>query len=187
MGGLLALQRDEAHIAPIHLLDPADGSYNTRFIAKYLPDRAITLVKGVRRIQGLMVRKGNPLQIRGIRDLPGKKYVNRPKSAGTRLLFDMLLTQERIDPRDIPGYTNEKFTHTAVAAAVKAGIADAGMGICSAAARMDLDFVPLCEEEYDFAIPDSFLDHPGVKAFLQVLESEEFRQRLDRMGGYVKP
>jgi putative molybdopterin biosynthesis protein len=187
MGGIMAIKRGEAHIAPVHLLDESDGSYNTTYIKKYLPEKQLTLIKGVRRMQGLMVRKGNPENIRGIKDLLGKQYVNRQKSAGTRILFDMLLKKEGIDPQNIAGYTNEQLTHTAVAVAVKEGNADAGMGIYSAAVRLGLDFIEICEEEYDFIIPDRYIGLPAVQDFLCVLHSGIFWERAARMGGYKKP
>ena len=49
---------------------------------------------------------------------------------------------------------------------------------------MGLDFIPVGNEEYDFAIPQRFLQLPQIKAFLEVLTSESFRQKLDELGGY---
>ena len=80
--------------------------------------------------------------------------------------------------------TNEEFTHTAVAALVKADNADAGLGIYSAAKMYDLDFIPICNEEYDFIIDNSFINDSKVKAFISVLKSEKFRSRIDELGGY---
>ena len=34
MGGLMALKRGEAHMAPVHLLDEATGEYNIAYIKK---------------------------------------------------------------------------------------------------------------------------------------------------------
>lgn len=51
--------------------------------------------------------------------------------------------------------TGEAATHMAVAAAVGSDGADAGMGILSSAKAMDLDFIPIGPEEYDFAIPQA--------------------------------
>ncbi|MHB1483919.1 MAG: molybdopterin biosynthesis protein [Saccharofermentanales bacterium] len=187
IGGIMAIKRGETHIAPVHLLDINDGSYNTSYIDSYIPEMKVTLVKGVKRLQGLIVPKGNPKKIHGIGDLADKIYVNRTRNAGTRILFDMLLQKEGIDPGDITGYNNEQLTHTAVAAAVKAGNADAGMGIYSAAARMDMDFIGLCEEDYDFIIPDEYLALPAVMEFLEVIRSGEFWERTAAMGGYDKP
>jgi putative molybdopterin biosynthesis protein len=187
MGGLLALMRGEAHLAPTHLLDEQSGEYNAAFIGRILPGRNIALIKGVQRIQGLIVAKGNPLAIRGIEDLPGKHYINRQRGAGTRVLLDYLLQQAGMAPTDIEGYEREATTHMAVAAAVNSGGADAGMGVLSAARALDLDFVPVGPEEYDFAMPAEFLELPATLAFLEVLHSEAFRARLGELGGYAWP
>jgi putative molybdopterin biosynthesis protein len=49
---------------------------------------------------------------------------------------------------------------------------------------MGLDFIPVGVEEYDFAIPQKFLEVPAVKAFIEILQSEEFQSRLGELGGY---
>lgn len=72
-------------MAGCHLLDTADGSYNKAFIRKYFPKGGVKLVSCVGRQQGLMVAKGNPLQIRKFADIAkgGVRYVNRQKGSGT--------------------------------------------------------------------------------------------------------
>lgn len=185
MGGLMALRRGEAHMSPIHLLDEETGEYNAAYVKKMFKE-PMALIKGVHRIQGIMVKKGNPLGVKGIADLAGSeiRYVNRQRGAGTRVLFDYKLKQEGIDPETITGYDREMATHMAVAAAVASDGADAGMGVLSAAKAMGLDFVEVAPEEYDFAIPAKYLGLPHVKAFIDILKSEEFRARLDELGGY---
>ena len=111
-------------------------------------------------------------------------YVNRQRGAGTRVLFDYKLKEAGIDPESINGYAREMATHMAVAAAVASDGADAGMGILSAAKAMDLDFIEVAPEEYDFAIAARPLELPHVKAFIEILRSEDFRNRLEELGGY---
>ena len=48
----------------------------------------------------------------------------------------------------------------------------------------DLDFIPICNEEYDFIVNENYIDDDKVKAFFEVLHSAEFRNRLEEMGGY---
>ena len=190
MGGLMALKRGEAHLAPIHLLDEITGEYNVSYL-KRLFNEPMALIKGVHRIQGIMVKSANPMGIHTLEDLAhtaadGSKirYVNRQRGAGTRVLFDYKLKQLGIAPEDINGYEREMATHMAVAAAVASDGADAGMGVLSAAKSMGLDFIPIGPEEYDFAIPQRFLDLPQVQAFIEILKSDEFKTRLDELGGY---
>ena len=186
MGGILALSRGEAHIAPIHLLDEETGEYNTSYIKKYLGNRKIALVKGVKRQQGFIVAKGNPKNIRTIEDLARKEvtFVNRQKGSGTRILTDYLLKKNSIDSSLIKGYDRDMTTHMAVAAAVSAGTADVGVGVFSAAKAMGLDFIPIGYEEYDFAVPEQFMETEMIRAFLEVLRSEDFKKILEELGGY---
>ena len=185
MGGLMELKRKEAHLAPIHLLDEETGEYNLSYIRRLFGSGKIALIKGVGRTQGILVKKGNPLGIKGIEDLPGCRYVNRQRGAGTRVLFDYKLKQLGIAPEQINGYEREAATHMAVAAAVGSDGADAGMGILSAAKAMDLDFIPVGPEEYDFAVPLEYLELPHIKAFIEILKMDEFHKRLDELGGYT--
>lgn len=71
-----------------------------------------------------------------------------------------------------------------MAAQIAAGTADAGLGIYSAAKLYGLDFIPVCQEQYDLLVLRSALEMPVVKAFLSVLESEAFRLRLEALSGY---
>jgi putative molybdopterin biosynthesis protein len=184
MGGIMAVKRGEAHLGGVHLLDEASGGYNRSYVRKYIPEGGVRLLRCVQRSQGLMVARGNPLGIRGIEDLANLRYVNRQKGSGTRILLDYLLKQRSLDSKQIKGYEREELTHTAVAAAVAAGTADAGMGILAAARIYDLEFIPICEEEYDLLIAEESLNNPQFQRFMQALQSEELKQRLEAMGGY---
>lgn len=186
MGGIMALRRGEAHIAPIHLLDEASGRYNEEYIKRYLSNVEMVLIKGIKRIQGIMLKKGNPKAIKDFKDLVREdvQFVNRQKGAGTRILLDYILTQKGITADNISGYEREMTTHMAVAAAVASGSADAGLGVLSAAKAMHLDFIPVGNEEYDFAVPVSYLKLPMIELFIEMLKSEEFAKELELLGGY---
>ena len=185
LGGLMALQRGEAHITPTHLLDEETGVYNESYIRSLFPGEEMVLVKGVGRIQGLMVAPGNPLGIKGVEDLTRVRFVNRQRGAGTRVLLDYRLKQAGIAPEDVEGYDAEAATHMAVAAQVECGEADCGMGVYSAAHAMGLDFIPVGEEEYDFAMRPETLEMPEMKSFLRLLTGDEFKAELDKLGGYT--
>ena len=185
LGGLMALRRGEAHLTPSHLLDEKTGVYNESYIRTLFPGEKMVLVKAVRRIQGFIVAKGNPLGITGIEDLTRVQYVNRQRGAGTRVLLDYMLSRAGIPKEAVRGYDAEAATHMAVAAQVAGGEADCGMGVYSAAHAMGLDFIPVGEEEYDFVMRKDSLEMPEVKCFLKLLGSEAFRKKLDELGGYA--
>lgn len=181
--GLLALKRRESHIAMTHLLD-STGTYNTEVIKQLFSDEPMVLIKGVKRIQGLIVQPGNPLNILTIQDIVNHRFVNRQRGAGTRVLLDFWLKQFNINPELINGYDKELNTHLAVAAAVQSGIADCGLGVYSAAKIMGCDFIPLGEEDYDFICRKEFLENDMMKQFLISLKSDSFKQICTQLGGY---
>ena len=187
MGGIMAIRRGEAHAAGCHLLDTETGEYNTAFIKKYFPKGGVKLLRCVGRQQGLMLQKGNPLGIEKFADIarPGLRFVNRQKGSGTRIITDYLCKKEGLAPEAIYGYDREELTHTSVAAQLASGSADAGMGIYSAAQLYDLDFLPVCIEEYDLIIPDHAWDSPMVRQMVATLKSQAFREKILAMGGYT--
>ena len=119
LGGIMAFKKGECHLTPTHLLDEETGVYNIPVIRKYLGGGKAALIKGVKRVQGFMIPKGNPKNIKSIEDLTrdGVTFVNRQRGAGTRVLFDYLLKKKGIDPSQIVGYDRELNTHMMVASA----------------------------------------------------------------------
>jgi putative molybdopterin biosynthesis protein len=186
LGGLLALQRGEAHLAGTHLLDPATGGYNSSYVRQYLPSEPVVLVTLVHREQGLIVAPGNPEGITGFEDLSraGVRFVNRQRGSGTRILLDYHLNRLGIKPGEIQGYRREEFTHLAVAVAVRSGAAHCGLGIAAAARALELDFIPLEKERYDLVIPVRHYGSELLRPLLDLLRGEEFRRVIGELPGY---
>ena len=186
LGGIMALRDGMCHLAGSHLLDPEDGSYNTSYLRRYLPERDIRMLTLVHREQGFIVPRGNPRGIKTIHDLfqDGLMFINRQAGSGTRVLLDYELSRNSLDPDDIRGYDQDEYTHMAVAVAVLSGKADTGLGIQSAANALGLDFVPLVEERYDLLIPGEYWDEPMIQAVREVIATPLFKETVERMGGY---
>lgn len=146
----------------------------------------MAVIKGVKRHQGFIVERGNPKGIKDFSDLTREDviYVNRQRGAGTRILLDYYLNKEDIDLINIKGYDREMTTHMAVATAVKTGSATTGLGIYSAAKALDLDFIDIAYEDYDFLLPYELLEDERVKEFIRTLKSQEFKERVEALGGY---
>lgn len=185
LGGLVALRDGLCHIAGSHLLDPDTGEYTLPYVDKLIGDD-IAVVRLVHRDQGLIVAPGNPRGLTGIDDLtqPGLRYVNRQRGAGTRALLDYELNRRKIDPSTIPGYSREEHTHLAVAAAVAAGRADAGMGILAAARAFNLDFVPVAKEPYDLVLRTDERSNELLAPLWDLLARPEFQAEVEALGGY---
>lgn len=186
LGGLIALQRGECHLAGSHLLDEETGEYNLPYVRRLLGGRDVVVVTLVHRQQGLIVPPGNPKGVRDLHDLtrPDVLFVNRQRGSGTRVLLDYRLRQLGIEPSAIRGYEREEYTHLAVAALVQGGAADVGLGILAAARALGLDFVPLLEERYDLVVPRAFYTGDLLRPLLELIQSDEFKRQVAALGGY---
>lgn len=185
MGGIRALRRNLCHIASSHLLQENGQDYNFGFAREEL-EQLPAVVNFCQRQQGLLLAKGNPKKIQKVADLgnPGIKIVNRPLGTGTRLLFDGELKKAGIMGDQLKGYELELQRHLDVGLEVLSGRADAGPGIRSVAGLLDLDFIPLRWERFDFLILKDRFFEKGVQLFLGLLTETEFRELAQDLEGY---
>jgi putative molybdopterin biosynthesis protein len=155
-------------------------------VRRYLPDQEVFLVTLVGREQGWIVPPGNPKKLSGWADVvqPDIRLVNRQRGAGTRVLLEYELSRLGLDPTQVRGYEREEYTHLAVAAAVAAGVADTGLGICAAARALNLDFVPLGHERYDLVIPKVHYESELLRPLLDLLHDDTFRTAVAALPGY---
>jgi molybdate-binding protein/DNA-binding XRE family transcriptional regulator len=182
-----ALKRGEVHVAGVHLVDHRSGAWNLPYLGRNLKGMDCIVVTFAHWQEGLIVRQGNPKKIYGVQDLarPGIKIVNRENGSGARRLLDRQLESCGIQPAKVKGYDNEVLSHLEVAARVKAGLADGGVGIEAAASICSLDFIALQRERYDLVIPKTHYDAlPGLRRLLDMMVSKTFRDELDGLGGY---
>ena len=186
LGGILAIKNGTCHIAGVHLLDPDTQEYNFPYIRHYLKGMSVRVIHLVNREQGLIVQRGNPKRIKGLEDLLRKdiSFVNRQKGSGTRILLDQALKVLSIQSDLIQGFDKEEYTHMAVASTVASSVADAGLGILSAAKALDLDFVPIGTERYDLVVPSVYFEEEKIQKVIETIRSKEFRDMVLQMGGY---
>jgi putative molybdopterin biosynthesis protein len=180
LGGVAAASRGECDLAPVHLVDPATGSYNKHLLAP-----GLALVPGWRRMQGFVFRPGDArFEDRSAADAlkaaladPAVLMANRNAGSGTRVLIDSLLGGSRP-----AGYANQPRSHNAVAAAVAQSRADWGVCIEPVAKMYGLAFLPIAPEEYDFLLREARRGRPAVQAFLAALRDEGTRARIRSLG-----
>lgn len=163
------LLNKEAHLAGYHVSD----KQSSKAIFQRLSKNDIQIYPVMKRTQGLIVEKGNPLHIRSIEDLlnPKIRFINRQIGSGTRLLLDTLLIQEGIEPLDINGYLQEEFTHSAVANAILAGKADVGVSVKNIALENGLGFIPLKDEIFFIAMHDEMVAQPESSKLIRKIRS----------------
>jgi len=197
LGGWYAIRRGEADIAPTHLLDEESRIYNIPFMEKLGVRSEAVLIRGYDRRIGIVVAKGNAKNISGVHDFLRDDIVivNRTRGSGSRVLLDIslknLAKRMNMDFKDlirkIKGYSYEVKTHTAVAAAIKQGRADAGIAIEYVAWKYDLDFIPITWEHYDFLIHKDSLNKLSVKRFMEYLRGERIKNLVKKYPGYRIP
>jgi putative molybdopterin biosynthesis protein len=184
---LAALKRGEVHVAGIHLADENSGGWQLPNLRHSLGDMDFIVVTFAHWEEGFIVRQGNPRKIRAVVDIvrPKVKIVNREVGSGARRLLDKQLEASRIKPNRVKGYRDEVFSHLDVASRIRAGLADAGIGVRSAATICGLDFVPLQRERYDLVIPKTYYETlSGLQVLLDTIVSKSFRDELEALGGY---
>jgi putative molybdopterin biosynthesis protein len=180
LGGVAAARRGECDLAPVHLVDPATGTYNRHLLAP-----GLALVPGWQRMQGIVYRPDDARFVgrapqealaAALAD-PACLMVNRNAGAGTRVLIDSLLKGARP-----AGYGNQPRSHNAVAAAVAQGRADWGVAIEPVAKLYGLGFLPLGPEHYDFLLVERRRDRPAMQAFLAALHDPTVREEIRARG-----
>lgn len=182
-----ALNEGRCVMAGFHtLLDSGKKSLSERTYKPLLRPGLHKIIGFATRTQGLMVARGNPLGLMGLRDLTrqGVRFVNRSRGSGTRVVLDELLSQAGLAPSDIQGYALAEPSHAAVAQAVAAGQCDAGLGIAAAAQQAGLDFVPLAHERYHLVCLKSALEQAAIRQLLALLQSASWLDVLTRIAGY---
>jgi molybdate-binding protein len=183
---LVSLAHDGCDLAGIHL---PRGELRARGIAAtegWITPSVHRVIGFVTREMGLMVKRGNPLNIVSLEQLfeSGVRFVNRDPDSGTRLLFDQCLAQSNLDGSRINGYEQVEFTHAAVAAYVASDMADVSFGVEAAARQFELGFIPLVTEDYFFVCRKQILEAEPLKRVLAILRGEEFRAAIAELPGY---
>src|SRR5260221_1714809 len=149
---LVSLAQGACDLSGVHLPHGELRAQGVRACKEWLDPREDRVISFVTREMGLMLKHGNPLKIKSLKDLVDRKvrFVNRDHDSGTRLLFDQLLALHKIDEAKINGAQQMEFTHAAVAAYVASGMADSSFCVEAACRHFGLDFIRFLSENYFF-------------------------------------
>ncbi|WP_308368469.1 MULTISPECIES: substrate-binding domain-containing protein [unclassified Microbulbifer] len=189
---LAALNRGDCDLASFHLpTSPALAEQTLRYYHDDLQAGDLRVIRFVTRKQGLIIPRGNPKGIEGLKDLarPHAKqellFINRNRDSGTHLLLTMLLREAGLDPADIRTAEQEEYTHTAVAAYVAAGMADLGFGVEAAARQFDLDFIEQASEHYLLICHRDRLHQNTINQLLGLMRAPDFIKAIHDQPGYA--
>lgn len=187
--GLIKLREGTCQMATCHLYDADSAEYNRGFVRHLFPGQKMALFHMYQREEGLLVQPGNPKQIQGLADLTqaGVRMINRERGSGTRVWFDDQLSRLGITSANLRGYQDEVSSHLEVARAVYEGRADVGLGLQTSARFYDLGFIAVFEEPYDLVLSADTLADSRLSPFFDRLTSGEFRQAVEKIGGYRVP
>lgn len=189
MGSLHALKdfaEGRVDMAGFHVPIGNRPDWDRASIAQGLRSRRDRLIRLVDRDQGLILPRANPMHVRNLRDVAGRRlrFINRQPGSGTRLLIDRMLADEGVDRAAVAGYGDEEFTHRAVAATVASGGADVGFGLRAAAVEHQLAFIPLVRERYFLAVRAKAVETAPVERLLEVLRGPMFARIARKFAGY---
>lgn len=184
--GIDALARSDATAAAAHWLDDASGEYNVPLVRATLAGADIVVHEWARRTQGLLLREGNPLRIRRIADLARRRLrvATRQPEAGSHRLFLHLLARAGIPPESLDWLPRVAHAETELAAIIRDGHADVGLGIEAAARANGLAFVPLTTERLDLVSFRRDAFEPPLQMLFAWTRTPEFAAQATSLGGY---
>jgi putative molybdopterin biosynthesis protein len=136
--------------------------------------------------EGLVLRPDLAKGISGVTDLAERRLrlANREPGAEARSLLDRELAEAGIEASQLPGYDTRATGHLQVAAAIAAGLADAGVASEPAARAYGLAFIPLAAEHFDLVIPAVHIGSREVQGLLKILSSAWLVDQLANLPGY---
>lgn len=184
---LYSMYQGQAQIATAHMWDPETNTYNLPYVSKLFPGLDIAVFHLACRKQGFYVPTGNPLKIKSFEDLRRSelRFVNRELGSGTRILLDCKMQKLGISSQLLQGYTDVVNSHLEAATRVAKGDADFALGNERTSLQLpNIDFVPLQTESYEMFIRTSDMSHPLFSKIIQLIQSREFQDEVNLMGGY---
>ncbi|MFY9888826.1 MAG: substrate-binding domain-containing protein, partial [Streptosporangiaceae bacterium] len=172
------------HVAGAHLRGRS-GDYNTGPARELLRDGGEVIGFCSWR-EGLVLRAELAEGITGVADVAaaGLRLVNREAGAEARYVLDRELATHGIDATRLDGYPTRATGHLEVAAAIAAGLADAGIASEPAALAYGLAFVPLTAERFDLVVPAAHVGSREIQALYRALSSPWLLDQLASLPGY---
>ena len=186
LDALRALAEGRCTVAGFHVPPLPEGSaLFARSLKSLLKPGRHKLIGCSHRTQGLMVAPGNPLALTGLAAAVSARarFARRQPGSATWLLTQHLLAQAELQI-DLHSVRTED-SHSAVAAAVAGGMADAGIGLEAAAHAFGLHFVPLAGDDYFLVCLAQALEQPAVQALRRALNHDAWRQAVAALPGYA--
>lgn len=184
MDGLRRLEKGEARMCGLHVLNATNEEYNVEAVQRHLGTKTVVLIQWAWRRQGLLTAPDNPLDLQNFKDLRQKRprLVQREEGAGTRLLLAHLMESHGMTEAELTVLPRVARSHTDVGLAILEGQADTGMAAEAVARQMQLGFIPLHRERYDLVMLRRDYFEPAFQTLLAFTSTAGFQQRAADLG-----
>jgi putative molybdopterin biosynthesis protein len=172
------------HVAGAHLRGRG-GDYNTGPAGELLTGGADVIGFCSWR-EGLVLRKEMATAVTGLAEIvkAGFRLVNREPGAEARRVLDRELARCGITADQVIGYQTRATGHLELAAAIAAGLADAGVASEPAALAYGLAFIPMTQERFDLVVPAGQAGSREVLGLMRALSSPWLLDQLASLPGY---
>jgi putative molybdopterin biosynthesis protein len=78
----------------------------------------------------------------------------------------------------------EVYTHFEVGLAILSKEADVGIATIAISKLLGLPFIPITQESFDMILDQATFFQKEIQAFIEILNSQGFRERIEKLGGY---
>lgn len=181
LDGLKKLEKGKATIVALHLYDAETGEWNVPLVANNFSGESVVLVRWVRRQRGLVFRPG--AKIKQLKDAVKHRMVARQSGAGSQLLLEHLLHEQRIKLEKVDFAVTARSEMDAVLAVAEER-ADCALGLQSLALQHQLEFIPVVEEPLDLLVDRRFFFEAQMQCFISFCRSPVFARRVEALEGY---
>jgi molybdate-binding protein/transcriptional regulator with XRE-family HTH domain len=178
-GGRAALEllrKRSVHAAGLHYSTEEKPERNTETV-RTLHEGGYRLLQVAKWEAGIALGSGDRSQSAESVARRPLRWAARESGSAARECLDELLQSREFSGREVNG-------HAAVAEAVRAGWADAGVCVRFSAEEASLSFLPVRTETLDLCFPAAFENDPRVQALVRLLRGRPCRRLISELPGY---
>jgi putative molybdopterin biosynthesis protein len=170
------LKRGLIHLAGLHRSTPDRPSRNMETVQKQLGS-GYRLLRVAKWQEGLALPAAERSQSPTAIARQCRRWALREQGSAARECLDELLAGQPASGKPVHG-------HSAVAEAVRAGWAGAGVCVQLAAQDAGLHFIPVRTEMLDICYSDSLVHDPRMLTLIRLLRSRSHRRLISELPGY---
>jgi len=170
------LKQGLIHLAGLHRSTPSRPSRNIDTVRERLGS-GYRLIRAAKWQEGLALPVTERSQAPSAIARQCRRWALREKGSAARECLDELLAGQHASGKSVHG-------HGAVAEAVRAGWASAGVCVQLTAQNAGLRFIPLRTELLDICYSDSLARDPRILALIRLLRSKPHRRLISELPGY---